>query len=228
MYPRDSPQSLSVTHLRRHHKFLKDGSHTHSLRNYNLLTGLPSAELVVVVVVGLELVSFCLPQSSGARLQILIPIKQLLGVQPPDAPRHTGWCIPRASLSPPLPKRWAESSVLYGVPSMPKAMVDSLLAINDSAAATRYPDRVKQRAFLDEKTVALTETVFSEGFSAMIGAIARDKSLYGIFFNMKNLYHQKATGPGGVIGGRYPVILDLCSRIKTERELNRIGSLYQA
>jgi hypothetical protein len=57
----------------------------------------------------------------------------------------------------------------------------------------------------------------------MIGAIARNKSLYDIFFNMKNSYHQTATGPGGVIGGCYPVILDLCSRIKTERELNRVG-----
>ncbi|KAJ7677672.1 hypothetical protein B0H14DRAFT_3536518 [Mycena olivaceomarginata] len=55
---------------------------------------------------------------------------------------------------------------------MPKAMIDSLLAISESVAATRYPDRVKQRAFLDEKTVAL------EGFSTMIPAIARDKSLY--------------------------------------------------
>jgi hypothetical protein len=41
------------------------------------------------------------------------------------------------------------------VPSMPKAMVDSLLTINDSVAATRYPDHVKQPAFLDEKTVML-------------------------------------------------------------------------
>jgi hypothetical protein len=40
-------------------------------------------------------------------------------------------------------------------PSMPKAMVDSLLAINNSVAATLYPDRVKQCTFLDEKTVAL-------------------------------------------------------------------------
>ncbi|KAJ7696124.1 hypothetical protein B0H14DRAFT_3905288 [Mycena olivaceomarginata] len=100
---------------------------------------------------------------------------------------------------------------------MPKAMVDSLLAISESVAATRYPDRVKQHAFLDEKTVAL------EGFSTMIPAIARDKSLYDVFFNMKNSYHQTATGPGGIISGRYPTILDLCSRIKTERELNRVG-----
>ncbi|KAJ7675509.1 hypothetical protein B0H14DRAFT_2656444, partial [Mycena olivaceomarginata] len=74
------------------------------------------------------------------------------------------------------------------VPTMPKAMIDSLLAISESVAATQYPDRVKQRAFLDEKTVALT-----------------------------------ATGPGGIIGGRYPTILNLCSRIKTECELNRVG-----
>ncbi|KAJ7309999.1 hypothetical protein DFH08DRAFT_823282 [Mycena albidolilacea] len=93
---------------------------------------------------------------------------------------------------------------------MPKAMIDSLLAISEFVATTRYPDRVKQRAFLDEKTVAL------EGFSMMIPAIARDKSLYDVFFNMKNSYHQTATGPGGIIGGRYPTILDLCSRIKTE------------
>jgi hypothetical protein len=57
----------------------------------------------------------------------------------------------------------------------------------------------------------------------MIPAIACDKSLYDVFFNMKNLYHQTATGPGGIIGGRYPVILDLCSRIKTERKLNCVG-----
>ncbi|KAJ7346256.1 hypothetical protein DFH08DRAFT_810088 [Mycena albidolilacea] len=60
-------------------------------------------------------------------------------------------------------------------------------------------------------------------FNTMIPAIARDKSLYDVFFNMKNSYHQTATGPGGIIGGRYPTILDLCSRIKTERELNRVG-----
>ncbi|KAJ7854249.1 hypothetical protein B0H14DRAFT_3449650 [Mycena olivaceomarginata] len=83
------------------------------------------------------------------------------------------------------------------VPTMPKAMIDSLLAISESVAATRYPDRVKQRAFLDEKTVAL------EGFSTMIPAIARDKSLYDVVVT--------------------PTILDLCSRIKTERELNRVG-----
>ncbi|KAJ7304649.1 hypothetical protein DFH08DRAFT_825408 [Mycena albidolilacea] len=86
---------------------------------------------------------------------------------------------------------------------MPKAMVDSLLAISESVAATQYPDR--------------------EGFSTMIPAIARDKSLYNVFFNIKNSYHQTAMGPGGIIGGRYPVILDLCSHIKSERELNRVG-----
>jgi hypothetical protein len=43
--------------------------------------------------------------------------------------------------------------VSTSVPTMPKAMVDSLLAISESVAATRYPDSVKQRAFLDEKTV---------------------------------------------------------------------------
>jgi hypothetical protein len=40
-------------------------------------------------------------------------------------------------------------------PSMLKAMVNSLLAINDSVTTTQYPDRVKQRAFLGEKTVTL-------------------------------------------------------------------------
>jgi hypothetical protein len=45
--------------------------------------------------------------------------------------------------------------VSTSVPTMPKAMVDSLLAISESVTATRYPDHVKQRAFLDEKTVAL-------------------------------------------------------------------------
>jgi hypothetical protein len=47
------------------------------------------------------------------------------------------------------------------VPTMPKAMINSLLAISESVAATRYPDCVKQRAFLDEKTVALVQRCFS-------------------------------------------------------------------
>lgn len=59
----------------------------------------------------------------------------------------------------------------------------------------------------------------------MIGAIARDKTLYDVFFGVKNSYHQTATGPGGVIGGRYPTILDLCSRIKSERENIRTGHI---
>ncbi|KAJ7722674.1 hypothetical protein B0H14DRAFT_2642071 [Mycena olivaceomarginata] len=57
----------------------------------------------------------------------------------------------------------------------------------------------------------------------MIGAIAHDKSLYDIFVSMKDSYHHTAMGPGGVISSRYPVILDLCSLIKTECELNRVG-----
>ncbi|KAJ7351319.1 hypothetical protein DFH08DRAFT_806044 [Mycena albidolilacea] len=57
----------------------------------------------------------------------------------------------------------------------------------------------------------------------MIGAIAHDKSLYNIFVDMKNYYHHMAMDPGGVISGHYPVILNLCSHIKTEYELNRVG-----
>ncbi|KAJ7812445.1 hypothetical protein B0H14DRAFT_2605762 [Mycena olivaceomarginata] len=57
----------------------------------------------------------------------------------------------------------------------------------------------------------------------MIGAIACDKSLYNIFFNMKNSYHRTAMGSGRVISGRYPIILGLCSCIKTEHELNCVG-----
>lgn len=45
--------------------------------------------------------------------------------------------------------------VSTSTPAMPKAMVDSILAIHDAVTATRYADRVKQKAFLDEKTVAL-------------------------------------------------------------------------
>ncbi|KAJ7813502.1 hypothetical protein B0H14DRAFT_3477914 [Mycena olivaceomarginata] len=86
-----------------------------------------------------------------------------------------------------------------------------------------FEDRVKQRAFLDEKTVAL------EGFSTMIPAIARDKSLYDVFFNMKNSYHQTATGPGGIIGGRYPTILDLVPQAhRTELEDARVAAEEQA
>jgi hypothetical protein len=57
----------------------------------------------------------------------------------------------------------------------------------------------------------------------MIGTIAHNKSLYDIFVSMKDSYHHTAMGPGGVISSRYPGILDLCSYIKTECELNRVG-----
>ncbi|KAJ7663552.1 hypothetical protein B0H14DRAFT_2658771 [Mycena olivaceomarginata] len=38
---------------------------------------------------------------------------------------------------------------------MPKAMIDSLLAISESVAATRYPDHVKQLIVLSSRMLAL-------------------------------------------------------------------------
>ena len=52
--------------------------------------------------------------------------------------------------------------------------------------------------------------------------IIKEKALYDVFFAVKNSYTQAAS-PNGIIGGRYPLILDLCARIKFERERARSG-----
>ncbi|KAJ7184068.1 hypothetical protein C8R46DRAFT_1208303 [Mycena filopes] len=56
----------------------------------------------------------------------------------------------------------------------------------------------------------------SEAFLPYIAHIASDKLLYDVAYGIKNSYHQTAVGPNGVIAGRYPVIMDFISRIKTE------------
>ncbi|KAJ7152772.1 hypothetical protein C8R46DRAFT_1228331 [Mycena filopes] len=93
-----------------------------------------------------------------------------------------------------------------------QAQFDAVLALGESVRATRYDSRDKQRSFLDEKTTAL------EAFLPYIAHIASDKVLYDVAYGIKNSYHQTAVGPSGVIAGRYPVIMDFISRIKTERD----------
>ncbi|KAJ7136221.1 hypothetical protein C8R46DRAFT_1234752 [Mycena filopes] len=93
-----------------------------------------------------------------------------------------------------------------------QAQFDAVLALGESVRATRYESRDKQRSFLDEKTTAL------EAFLPYIAHIASDKLLYNVAYGIKNSYHQTAVGPSGVIAGRYPVIMDFISRIKTERD----------
>ncbi|KAJ7127347.1 hypothetical protein C8R46DRAFT_1237305 [Mycena filopes] len=93
-----------------------------------------------------------------------------------------------------------------------QAQFDTVLALGESVRATRYDSRDKQRSFLDEKTTAL------EAFLPYIAHIASDKVLYDVAYGIKNSYHQTAVGPSGVIAGRYPVIMDFISRIKTERD----------
>ncbi|KAJ7126643.1 hypothetical protein C8R46DRAFT_1049794, partial [Mycena filopes] len=93
-----------------------------------------------------------------------------------------------------------------------QAQFDAVLALGESVRATRYDSRDKQRSFLDEKTTAL------EAFLPYIAHIASDKLLYDVAYGIKNSYHQTAVGPSGVIAGRYPVIMDFISRIKTERD----------
>ncbi|KAJ7160848.1 hypothetical protein C8R46DRAFT_1038070 [Mycena filopes] len=93
-----------------------------------------------------------------------------------------------------------------------QAQFDAVLALGESVRATRYDSRDKQWSFLDEKTTAL------EAFLPYIAHIASDKLLYDVAYGIKNSYHQTAVGPSGVIAGRYPVIMDFISRIKTERD----------
>ncbi|KAJ7169032.1 hypothetical protein C8R46DRAFT_1218395 [Mycena filopes] len=100
-----------------------------------------------------------------------------------------------------------------------QAQYDSLLTIGESVGATRYPNRDKQRVFLDEKTTAL------EAFLPYIAHIASDKLLYDVAYSIKNSYHQTALGPNGVIAGRYPVVVDFISRIRVERDRAKNGAL---
>ncbi|KAK6987951.1 hypothetical protein R3P38DRAFT_3229831 [Favolaschia claudopus] len=96
-----------------------------------------------------------------------------------------------------------------------KGQHDAIVGVTDIVSATKYPDRAKQRTFLDQQTVTL------DSFSGLLGEIAKDKTLYDAFYSVKNSYHQTAVGSNGVIGGRYPLILELCAKIKAERELLR-------
>ena len=59
---------------------------------------------------------------------------------------------------------------------------------------------------------------FQESFAGLLHEIAKDKALYDTFYSVKNSYHQTAIGTNGVIAGRYPTIVDLCAKIKYERE----------
>ncbi|KAK6977928.1 hypothetical protein R3P38DRAFT_2809719 [Favolaschia claudopus] len=99
-----------------------------------------------------------------------------------------------------------------------KGQHDVIVGVADSVSATKYPDRAKQRTFLDQQTVTLR---CQDSFSGLLGEIAKDKTLYDAFYSVKNSYHQTAVGSNGVIGGRYPLILELCAKIKAERELQR-------
>ncbi|KAK6977856.1 hypothetical protein R3P38DRAFT_2809751 [Favolaschia claudopus] len=99
-----------------------------------------------------------------------------------------------------------------------KGQHDAIVSVADSVSATKYPDRAKQRTFLDQQTVTLR---CQDSFSGLLGEIAKDKTLYDAFYSVKNSYHQTAVGSNGVIGGRYPLILELCAKIKAERELQR-------
>ena len=44
--------------------------------------------------------------------------------------------------------------------SLSRSQRESIIAVGEAVAATRYTDRGKQRAFLDEKTVALVHVSF--------------------------------------------------------------------
>jgi hypothetical protein len=58
--------------------------------------------------------------------------------------------------------------------------------------------------------------------------MSTDQTLYDIPFIIKNSY-QQSVGPmnGPLIGGRYPSIVDICGRLKTDRERSKAGILYQ-
>lgn len=69
-------------------------------------------------------------------------------------------------------------------------------------------------------------TKFSQdGYGSHIVQISSDNALFDIAFQLKNSYHQIAVQLGGAIGGRYPIIVALCGRIKAERERVKNGIL---
>ncbi|KAJ7111665.1 hypothetical protein C8R43DRAFT_961977 [Mycena crocata] len=109
-------------------------------------------------------------------------------------------------MAPPAPT--ASTRIQPLTPSQIKAIND----IGKSVRATKYDDRNEQRVFLDEKTLAY------EAFLGHIEELAAQPSLFDIAFHIKNSYHQSASHTGGVIAGRYPTIVDICNRLKSEKD----------
>ncbi|KAJ7493732.1 hypothetical protein FB451DRAFT_1491034 [Mycena latifolia] len=108
------------------------------------------------------------------------------------------------------------------VPKLSAVQKDSILAIGKVVRATRYKDHVEQRAFLDEKTEAL------DSYSPFLTEICETSALADVAHVIKNSYHQSAGIGGGVIAGRYPLIVDFCTRLKGERErLKNLALLQQ-
>ncbi|KAJ7150816.1 hypothetical protein C8R43DRAFT_1127743 [Mycena crocata] len=109
-------------------------------------------------------------------------------------------------MAPPAPT--ASTRIQPLTPSQIKAIND----IGKSVRATKYDDRNKQPVFLDEKTLAY------EAFLGHIKELAAQPSLFDTAFHIKNSYHQSALHTGGVIAGRYPTIVEICNKLKFEKE----------
>lgn len=67
--------------------------------------------------------------------------------------------------------------------------------------------------------------ILQDSFSPYMHLIAKERPLYDVIYNVKNSYGQTALGVSGIIGGRYPLCLDLCARIRTERDAIRNGAI---
>ncbi|KAJ7493742.1 hypothetical protein FB451DRAFT_1387893 [Mycena latifolia] len=104
-------------------------------------------------------------------------------------------------------------------PRISAAQKDVIIEIGKSVRATKYDNATEQRIFLDGKTEAL------DAFSPFITEIADTPILWEVGHTIKNSYHQTAGITGGVIAGRYSLIIDFCARLKAEKERIKGGVL---
>ncbi|KAJ7076288.1 hypothetical protein B0H15DRAFT_805723 [Mycena belliarum] len=104
-------------------------------------------------------------------------------------------------------------------PRMTIAQRDSIVSIGKAARATRYDDILEQRAFLDEKVENL------DSYSPFMREICDTLVLSEVAYHLKQSYHQTAGINGGVIAGRYPVLVDFIARMKAEKERVKSGIL---
>ncbi|KAJ7667175.1 hypothetical protein B0H17DRAFT_1142869 [Mycena rosella] len=123
------------------------------------------------------------------------------------------------------------------IPHLSILQKDTIINIGKAVRATKYDNVPEQRAFLDTQAELLVHAfdisdLFDynpddqDSFAQFFYELAATPGLAEVFHVVKNTYHQTVVpNSDPVIGGRYPVIADLCARLKTAKECSKAGVL---